>query len=131
MSDVRILLVDDESALLALLARHLERSGYVVLPCLSAEAALDAVGAADWRPDLLITDQTLPGMPGSTLAASLLERFPELLGLICSGYPISPDDLPRSLGTRFSILHKPYLPEVLERSVRELVERSRGSVAIP
>lgn len=125
MTALRILLVDDEKALLALLKRHLERSGHSVVDALSAELARTALSSAEaensWLPDILIADETLPGDPGSQLAHELLERFPRMLCLLCSGYPLSLDTLPVALRSRAAILQKPYMPAALERAITDLM----------
>ena len=125
MTPLRILLVDDEKALLALLKRHLERAGHSVVDALSAELARSALSsAADagaWQPDILIADETLPGDPGSLLASQLLDRFPAMLCLLCSGYPLSLDALPVAFRSRAAILQKPYMPAALERAITALV----------
>ena len=67
MAALRILLVDDEPTLLALLLRQLERDGHSVVAALSAEMALQALESTDWKPQLLIADQTLAGLSGSDI----------------------------------------------------------------
>ena len=119
MGGARVLLVEDESSLLALLKRHLERVGYSVVACDSAEAALDVVRRPEWEPQVLVTDETLPGITGSSLAGTLLVRFPMLTCLLCSGYPISLDSFPVALRPRTAILQKPYMPAALEQAIRE------------
>ena len=121
MAALGILLVDDEAPLLALLARHLERSGHSVVAALSAEKALQAIETAGWRPDLLIADETLAGLPGSALAAALLTRFPQLICLLCSGYPLSIDVLPEAVRSRAAILQKPFVPDMLDRAIIHLL----------
>lgn len=125
MSALRILLVDDEQALLALLKRHLERTGHSVVGALSAELARVALDTdtqtGPWQPDILVTDETLPGDPGSMLARELLERFPAMRCLLCSGYPIALELLPGELRSRAAILQKPYMPAALERAISALV----------
>lgn len=129
MPSVRILLVDDEALLLALLKRHLERAGYDVVATLTAEAALEALTGSPWVPDLLLTDETLPGMRGSELAVTLQARFPHLRGLLCSGYSLQASALPPLLRERFSILQKPYSPPALEAAIRTLLA-PRGAAAV-
>lgn len=122
MTALRILLVDDEKMLLALLKRHLERSGHSVVDALSAELALSALdGSTPWQPDVLIADETLPGERGSALAHQLLTRFPGMRCLLCSGYPLSLDVLPDALRSRAAILQKPYMPAALERALTDLM----------
>ena len=118
---VRLLLVDDEKALLGLLKRHLERVGYSVVACLSAELAIEALGDPAWQPDILVADETLPGESGTALAIKLLERDPRLVALLCSGYPLSLESLPAPLRARAAILQKPYMPAMLEEAIRDLL----------
>jgi len=129
MPVLRILLVEDEVALLALLKRHLERSGHTVVVALSAELALDALESDDWRPNLLIADETLPGMNGAALAAFLLARFPELMSLLSSGFPLSLEALPAAVRSRAAILQKPFMPAMLDRAIAALVASNPGSGA--
>ena len=120
MGPRRILLVEDEGALLALIKRHLERSGHTVVASMSAEAAEEELAAGAWAPELLITDQTLPGETGAMLAARLVGRFPLLYCLVCSGYPLSPDEIPGVDRSRLGILQKPYSPAGLDQAIAEL-----------
>jgi len=130
---VRLLLVDDEKALLGLLKRHLERAGYSVVACLSAELALEALAEPGWQPDILVADETLPGESGTALAITLLTRDPRLVALLCSGYPLSIESLPGPLRRRAAILQKPYMPAMLEQAIGDLIAgqapRSSGASA--
>ena len=121
MNPVRILLVEDEKALLSLLQRHLERAGYSVVACLSAELALEAIESPGWQPDLLIADETLPGESGTNLAILLMNRFPRLVALLCSGHPLFLESLPQPLRPRAAILQKPYLPAMLQSAISDLL----------
>lgn len=125
---IHILLVDDEAPLLGLLQRHLERSGYSVIACLSAEQAEAAVEGPDWHPEILVTDETLPGASGTMLAGTLLDRFPRLLTLLCSGYALSLEGLPPALRARTAVLPKPFLPAMLDRAILELLGDHSGAV---
>jgi len=93
-----------------------------VIACPSAELALEALEAPGWEPDLLVTDETLPGMSGTELARVLLDRLPELRVLLCSGYVLSLDGLGQERGARASLLPKPFLPPMLDRAIHELLE---------
>ena len=65
-----ILLVDDEPLILMMAAEILVDAGYDVTPCASAEQAL-ALVADGYRPDILVTDQSMPGISGLELAQRL------------------------------------------------------------
>jgi two-component system phosphate regulon response regulator PhoB len=68
----RILVVDDEPDITALVAYHLARSGYRVSTARSGSEALKA--AADERPDLIVLDLMLPGMSGYEVLKELRGR---------------------------------------------------------
>lgn len=61
----RILVVDDEPQLTRVLRRSLMSHGYNVRIANDAESALDTM--ADWLPDLVITDLSMPEMDGLEL----------------------------------------------------------------
>jgi DNA-binding response OmpR family regulator len=65
----RILIVDDDHELLALLADELRADGFEVQTARSAEEALRRLGQA-W-PDLLIIDLVMPGIDGLALAREI------------------------------------------------------------
>jgi two-component system cell cycle sensor histidine kinase/response regulator CckA len=52
----------------------------------NGEAALRWVEAEGVRPDLLVTDASMPRMGGVSLAAEMRRRWPELPVVIMSGY---------------------------------------------
>ncbi len=65
----RILIVDDNGVLRALLAQALESAGYVAIGADSGEAALEVVRFDP--PDLCVVDQVMPGMSGVELVRAL------------------------------------------------------------
>ncbi|MFA6311159.1 MAG: phosphate regulon transcriptional regulator PhoB [Sterolibacterium sp.] len=64
-----ILVVEDESAIQALIGANLKRAGHDVLMALDAESALQQVNQV--LPDLILLDWMLPGMSGIELARRL------------------------------------------------------------
>ena len=58
----RILLVDDDEDMLAMVERWLIKGGYAVTKVTSGEAALHEMTAA--KPDLVLLDYAMPGMDG-------------------------------------------------------------------
>ena len=83
---VRILYVDDEEALVDLMQRLLKRRGYRVTGFTEPGKALDAVKADADAFDVVLTDQSMPGMTGIALARELRRLRPELPVAILSGH---------------------------------------------
>lgn len=79
----KVLVVDDDPALLQLLHRMLTHENY---ECRQASSASEALSLAEAeRPDLVLTDITMPGMDGVRLMGLLHERFPGLDVMIMTG----------------------------------------------
>ena len=68
----RILIVEDERDIAALVAYHLTREGYRVRTAATGPEALDATAAE--RPDLIILDLMLPGFSGYDVLSELRRR---------------------------------------------------------
>jgi len=65
----RILLVDDERQITRVLSRGLTAKGYDVHVAADGEVALQTFG--DWRPDLVVTDLSMPNLSGLELCRRL------------------------------------------------------------
>jgi CheY-like chemotaxis protein len=82
----RILLVDDDPFLLDAVCKHLATLGYSVQTHHSSREALAALQGDASAFDLLITDQTMPGITGVQLVGKVRRLRPDLPILLCTGY---------------------------------------------
>ncbi len=82
----RVLLVDDEASVLAMMRETLASWGLEVEACLTAAEAVRIYDADPARFDLLITDLAMPHTTGIQLAARLLARRSGLPWLLCTGF---------------------------------------------
>ncbi len=80
---IRILIVDDEAALMRALCETLQEHGYAVQGCTSGESALAMLTTE--RHDLLLSDLMMPDMDGIALLRAALRIDPDLVGLIMTG----------------------------------------------
>jgi signal transduction histidine kinase/ActR/RegA family two-component response regulator len=81
-----VMVVDDEPALVALAEESLAELGYEPVGFTDAEAALAELQAHPQRFDLVLTDEVMPGMNGTTLASRLRKMRPDLPVLLMSGF---------------------------------------------
>ena len=81
-----ILLVDDEPGILEVTKEVLRTAGYKVTTARSGEEALEVFQANPEAVDLVILDLGMPGMGGLRCLQALIERRPEVLVLVASGY---------------------------------------------
>ncbi|MEO8619558.1 MAG: two-component regulator propeller domain-containing protein [bacterium] len=130
-----VLLVEDEDAVRRLVSRVLTKAGYAVLTAPCGEVALDVARDHTGPIDLLLTDVVMPGMSGGELAKQLMPLRPEMRLLYASGY--TEDAMVRHgvSSAQTTLLEKPFTPEALLRSVREVLRRAQSemetAVALP
>lgn len=84
-SKLRILVVDDESALAELQREMLELNGYDVTLALSGEEGLAKFSCAPGSFSGLIADNRMPGMDGVEMIGKILELNPNLPVILISG----------------------------------------------
>ncbi len=82
----RVLVVDDEEALVAVTSEVLKHIGYEPVACSDGSAALAAFEAAPAGVDAVIADEVMPGMSGTQLAQALRRRRADLPFVLVSGY---------------------------------------------
>ena len=80
-----MLLVDDEPLVRATVAEGLRGAGYQVMEAATPAAALARVKDGP-LPDIVVTDQMMPGMTGASLAAALRAMQPAMPVLVITGY---------------------------------------------
>lgn len=83
---LRILLIDDEEALVTVGARVLGRLGCAVTAVIGSERGLETFQARPDEFDLVLTDQTMPGHSGLEVARRVRELRPDLPVVVCTGY---------------------------------------------
>jgi len=98
---------------------------------LGAFVALDAFRQAPDKFDLVITDMTMPRMPGDILARELIAVRPAIPIIVCTGYSerINPD-VANAIGIR-ELVMKPVvikdLAGIIRRVLDEGIERPASS----
>lgn len=86
-----VLCVDDELSALDLRKKVLEAHGYRVLIATNPQEALRFFDSEDI--DLVLTDHLLSGQTGTSLAAEMKRRKPEVAVAIYSGVAQAPEDI--------------------------------------
>jgi PAS domain S-box-containing protein len=120
-----VLLVEDEPALRAVVARVLRASGYEVVEAADGVEALERARARREDFDAVITDVVMPRMGGRELAERLREERPAVPVLFVSGH-VEEASTGGSLPRGAAFLGKPFEPEALRRALLELTARRRA-----
>ncbi|MFH2123774.1 MAG: PAS domain S-box protein [Pseudomonadota bacterium] len=118
----RILIVDDEQAILELQQIILEGLGYHVTAFSSSVEALQEFLLRPMEFDLVITDMTMPHLTGADLSRKMLNARQDLPIILYTGFSaiLSKEDA-LSLGIK-AFLMKPILRDELARVVREVLD---------
>ncbi|MDJ0840567.1 MAG: response regulator [Acidobacteriota bacterium] len=122
----RILFVDDEEMILQLGEKMLSRLGYQVEVCTGSKAGLDRFGESPQDFDLVITDQTMPGMTGQDLAARLKTIRPDIPIILITGFSSVLDmDHLGELGIS-KIVHKPFTRNDIGNAIQTVLHGSKN-----
>jgi signal transduction histidine kinase len=118
----RILLVDDEEALLETGEKLLAKLGYEVTSRQSSETALADIKEDPSGFDLVITDQTMPEMTGVELAKRILELRPDLPVILCTGFSHLVDaDSAKAAGIANFVM-KPLTTREIAKTIRDVLD---------
>ena len=82
--ETHLLLVEDEALLREATAERLAEHGYRVVQVESGEAAVEQL--TNFAFDVLLTDLRLPGIDGTEVLAAALERYPEIVCIVVTGF---------------------------------------------
>jgi len=114
----RILIVDDEAPIRALLSRALREKGYDVVALNGGATGLEAVLTAADSYDLVVTNNCMPGMDGEELVARVRAARPGLPIVHMDDMSGGPDlDLPADVPN----FTKPFLLESLVSRIEEML----------
>jgi CheY-like chemotaxis protein len=123
---LKVLAVDDEPALRALIGRTLGRLGHVPVVAGSAAEALEATSSQVF--DLVLLDHRMPGTDGAELFRILLERDPSVAErtIVMSGDVMNPAIREFAEAHGLPLLAKPFGLEELRALIGEFVAPQRG-----
>jgi two-component system cell cycle sensor histidine kinase/response regulator CckA len=122
-----VLLVEDETPVLDLVARFLRHQGYTVLEAADGEQALRIAEAhGKERIHLLLTDVVMPKMNGRELADRLKRLRPDLKVLFISGYTDNAIVRHGVLDAGVNFLQKPFSVATLGQKIRGALDGSEA-----
>ena len=121
--EVHLLIVEDESALREVTAERLAEHGYQVTECGTGEDALKHI--AEFAFDVLITDLRLPGIDGTAVIRSALERYPDIIGVVVTGYGTVKDAVKAIKHGAADFITKPFQFDHLVHILASALEQRR------
>lgn len=115
----KVLIVEDEKALITLAEMVLTEGGYRVATAQNAEEAIEVFGRENGDFDLVFTDVVLPRRNGLELLAELRAQKPSLRVLLSSGYTDEKSQWPIIQKKKYPMLQKPYAVDDLLKAVKD------------
>jgi signal transduction histidine kinase/CheY-like chemotaxis protein len=122
----RILVIDDEQAVLDVVAEMIQHSGFDVVKAQNGREALAAVAKDPQSIDAAVVDMTMPDMSGEVVCRELLNIHRNLKIVLTSGY--SEQHVRRQCEDQVftAFIQKPYPPEVLVGKLVNLLNGENG-----
>lgn len=119
----RILIVDDEKQIVEMLTRLFRNLGYQVTAVNDGIIALECFRENPDQFDIVITDQTMPKIPGSELANKILEIKPDIPIILSTGHSsVITQKKASDIGIS-KVLMKPVSMSEIAIAVRTLLDR--------
>lgn len=126
----RVLLVDDDEALLRLGKLLLTQLGYATTTCRSGVEALDTFKAAPNSFDAVVTDWSMPGMSGKDLVQQISAVRSDIPVLVCTG--LGKAEISNlALAVIHGCINKPFTFEELDDSLRQAISGAAPRNSVP
>jgi two-component system response regulator AtoC len=122
-SPKHLLLVEDEAPLRTAVAERLVDQGYEVVQAENGERALEAL--AEFAFDIVITDLRLPGIDGTRVIEAAVERYPEIIGIVVTGYGTVRDAVEVIKRGAADFVTKPFQFDELRHALDGAIEQRR------
>jgi DNA-binding response OmpR family regulator len=119
---IRVLVVEDEKYLVALLRKYLEREGFEVHEALDGPAAIEVAGLVE--PDVVVLDWMLPRLDGVEVLREL-RRFSEAYIIMLTARTEEVDRIVGLSTGADDYLTKPFSPGELVARIRAMLRRPR------
>ncbi len=118
-----VLIVEDDELLAGNIQTYLERKNFEALVCHSAEEALELLRSQ--LPDVLLTDNSLPGMSGHELIRQVSVSAPQIKPIMMTGYGNIEDAVQAMKAGAFHYLTKPVALAELKLLLDKALEAQR------
>jgi len=119
----RILVIDDEEGIRAGCWRALEPEGYIVETAATGQEGLRRFREGNF--DMVLIDVVLPDMRGVDLLAPILEKDPDVVCVVITGYATVELAVQAIRSGAYDFLSKPFTADVLRMTVAQGLERRR------
>jgi DNA-binding NtrC family response regulator len=118
-----LLIVEDEAPLREVVAERLTDRGFDVVQAANGEEALERL--AEFAFDVVITDLRLPGIDGGKVLESAIARYPDIIGIVVTGYGTVRDAVEAIKRGAADFVTKPFQFDELVHALDSALEQRR------
>jgi len=118
---LRVLVVDDDSAIREALSRTLEKFGYEVILAEDGQAGLDRLREGEIH--ILLADLQMPRLSGQELLKAAKTIAPDLEVIVITGHGTVEDAVEAMKEGAYDFITKPFKRVQLERTIRRAAEK--------
>src|ERR1051325_9878622 len=118
-----LLLVEDEAPLRQAIAEQLTDRGYHVAQAASGEQAIQRL--ADFAFAVIVTDLRLPGVDGSFVPVAAVERYPDIVAIVVTGFGTVKDAVEAIKRGAWDFVSKPFQIDELLHVLDSALEQRR------
>ena len=121
--ETHLLIVEDEAPLRQATAERLAEHGYLVVEAESGEVAIEQL--AKFAFDVVLTDLRLPGIDGTAVLEAALERYPEIVCIVVTGFGTVKDAVDAIKRGAAEFITKPFQFDQLLHVLSSALEQRR------
>jgi len=118
-----LLLVEDEAPLRQAVAEQLIDRGYRVEQADCGERALALL--TEFAFDVIVSDLRLPGMDGASLVEAAVDRYPDIIAIVITGYGTVKDAVDAIKRGAWDFVNKPFQIDELLHVLESAIEQRR------
>jgi DNA-binding NtrC family response regulator len=118
-----LLLVEDEPALRTVVAEQLADRGFAVDQAESGETAVSRL--SEFAYDAIVTDLRMPGISGAAVVDAALERYPDIVAIVVTGYGTVKDAVEAIKRGASDFVSKPFQIDELTHALDSALEQRR------
>ena len=118
-----LLIVEDEAPLREAIAERLGDHGFRVVQAATGEQAVERL--AEFAFDIIVTDLRLPGIDGTEVLETALRLYPEIIGIVVTGYGTVKDAVDAIKRGATDFITKPFQFEGLRHVLDSALEQRR------
>ncbi len=123
ITQVKILVIDDEAIMRDGCARILARDGWSIITAENGERGLQEISSLADEIDVILLDLMMPGMSGMEVLDRIRAIDPNLLVIVITGYATVEVAVQAMKKGAYDFTSKPFTPDQLRLAVRRALER--------